>query len=92
MIVRILGEGQYELDDGMTADLDRLDAELNTALEGGDDAGFDRVLTELAERIRSSGRPLEPDRIVPSDLTVPAAGSTIEEVQKLLTSEDLGEA
>ncbi len=92
MIVRILGEGQYELDGAMTNDLDHLDAQLNAALEGGDQAGFDRVLTELVEKIRSGGKELEPDRIVPSDLTVPAVGSTIEEVRQLLTSEDLGEA
>ncbi|MGO9195918.1 MAG: PspA-associated protein PspAA [Acidimicrobiales bacterium] len=87
MIVRILGEGQYELPDDSLPSLEVLDAGLNAALEAGDDAGFELALQALVDKVRGSGRPLELTTIVPSDLTVPHAGATIEDLRKLLASE-----
>ena len=40
MIVRILGEGQFRVDDAATAELNRLDTELETAVNHNDEAAF----------------------------------------------------
>ena len=40
MIVRILGEGQFEVGDDGVPDLNRLDQDLQRALDGDDDAAF----------------------------------------------------
>ena len=69
MIVRILGEGQFELDDIEVASLEKLDQELVAALDANDEATFRDVLTRLVKRVRSEGKPVPADRFVPSKLT-----------------------
>jgi len=39
MIVRILGEGQFDVDDSATDELNALDATLEKAVNAGDEAG-----------------------------------------------------
>jgi hypothetical protein len=40
VIVRILSEGQYELDDEAVAELNALDDELTRSIDTGDDGAF----------------------------------------------------
>ena len=84
MIVRVLDEGQYELDEAAVARVEALDATLSQALGAGDEAWFTKALVRLVTEIRSSGRRLDPATIVPSDMAVPAEGSSLEEVRALL--------
>lgn len=84
MIVRVLDEGQYELDEDAVARVEALDATLSQALSAGDEAWFTRALASLLAEIRSSGRRLDPATIVPSDMAVPSEGSSLEEVRALL--------
>ncbi len=88
MIVRILGEGQYELADSAASELEALDAGLNKALESGDEGDFAQVLSRLINKVRTSGTEVDPGRFVPSELTVPHEGSTLAEVRELLDSAD----
>lgn len=87
MIVRILGDGPYELGDDQHADIHRLDEAMGAALEGGDGAALEQALGQLIAQIRSVGTPVPPDDLRPSDLVVPHEGSTLDEVQALLASE-----
>jgi hypothetical protein len=87
VIVRILGEGQYELPAEELAALENLDQQLNSAIEAGDEGRFDAVLAELTAKIRQ-GRELPASTIVPSELTVPHEGSTLDELRRLLSEED----
>lgn len=84
MIVRVLGEGQYELTPGQVERVEALDATLSQAVAGGDEAWFAKALDALLEEVRDRGRPLDPGTIVPSDLAVPHEGSTLAEVRSLL--------
>lgn len=86
MIVRILGEGQYQLPEDDLPELERLDHQLNEAIEDGDEAGFARVLGELIVKVKSA-KALEASTLVPSDLTVPHEGSSLAEVRDLLAEE-----
>ena len=90
MIVRILGESQFELDDSTAEKLDRLDDPLEAALQAGDAAAFATALDEIASWVRSHGTPVDPTTIVPSDLVLPPAGSDLAEVKALLESEGKG--
>lgn len=92
MIVRILGEGQYELDAGQAASLDELDRRLLAALEAKDETAFHKVLGELIAKVRSEGKPVGTDRFVPSDLTIPHETATLEELRQTLASEEATEA
>ena len=92
MIVRILGERQYEVGESELARLEELDEKLNTAIAANDEHGFADILASLIEDVRSSGTPVGPEVITPSNLTVPHEGATIAEVRELLNSEDLAES
>ena len=89
MIVRILGEGQFRVDDAATAELNQLDAALETAVEHGDEAAFVDALTNLLAQVRAHGSPLAPDILEESELILPHEDSSMDEVRKLLTDEGL---
>ncbi|MFF5531148.1 hypothetical protein ACFY71_01535 [Streptomyces cinerochromogenes] len=89
MIVRIMGEGQVRLDDSHLAELNQLDDELLAELESGDGEGFRRTLTALLDAVHRLGTPLPDDSLEPSDLILPAADATLEEVRALLGDEGL---
>ena len=89
MIVRSLGEGQFEVDDSATAELNALDANLEKAVNAGDDAAFRPALAALLDRVRSRGSPLAADTIKPSDLIVPNSDADVAGVRDLLTNDGL---
>jgi hypothetical protein len=91
VIVRILGEGQFTVDDAHADLLNGLDSGLERSVESGDEAAFQSALTDLLAQVRSIGVRLPDDSLEPSDAVLPAAGSSVEDVRLLLadTSEGL---
>jgi hypothetical protein len=89
VIVRILGEGQFRVDDAATTELNHLDSSLETAVEHNDEAAFRAALTGLLAQVRAQGSPLPPDTLEASDLILPHQDSSMDEVRKLLTEEGL---
>jgi hypothetical protein len=89
VIVRIMGEGQFELDDTQLRDLNALDDALSTAVDGGDDGQFRAALSALLEAVRSRGTPVADDALVDSDLVLPYEDAHIDEVRELLSGEGL---
>ncbi|MGD1011341.1 MAG: hypothetical protein ABR925_02220 [Acidimicrobiales bacterium] len=92
MIVRILGEGQFELQDSQIATLEELDKRLVAALDSGDEPVFRDVLARLVQEVRFKGTPVATDRFVPSDLTLPHESASLDELRELLASEDVTES
>mgnify|MGYP003482764915 CR=1 FL=1 len=89
MIVRIMGEGQLEVDDSRLTELSPLDDALTAAVEAGDDARFRSALVALLDAVRSLGSPVADDALVDSDLVLPFAEAHIDEVRELLSGEGL---
>ncbi len=89
MIVRILGEGQWEVSDDRLDELNRLDTEVEGAVEADDQVTFSRALAALLDDVRTAGSPLPADVLHDSDLILPHADATIEEVRALLSDEGL---
>ena len=89
MIVRILNEGQWELTDEHLTDLNKLDDEVEAAVERGDEAVFTTKLGALLDAVRSAGTPLPDDSLEDSDLILPPSDATLEEVRELLSDEGL---
>ena len=89
MIVRILGEGQRTVDDGELQDLNALDNDLVAAVDAGDADGFSSALSALLDKVRQMGTALPDDEIVPSDLVLPSADASLDEVRELLGDEGL---
>jgi len=89
VIVRIMGEGQLEIDDSRLTELNPLDDALSAAVESGDDAQFRSALVALLDAVRSLGSPVADDTLVDSDLVLPFAEAHIDEVRELLSGEGL---
>ena len=89
MIVRILGEGQFEVADGELDELNRLDAAVESAVEADDAEAFPTALEALLDGVRRAGNPLSVDSLEDSDLILPPADATIAEVRALLSDDGL---
>ena len=89
MIVRISGEGQFSIDDVATAELNRLDSELEAAVNRNDEAAFTAALHGLLDQVRAQGSALPADTLEPSDLILPPEDASMDEVRELLTEEGL---
>lgn len=89
MIVRILGEGQLEIPDDTMDGLNRLDTDLQDAVDSGDEDRFRTTLADLLATVRSVGQPVPDDRLVPSELMLPDADADLDEVRALLGDEGL---
>jgi hypothetical protein len=89
MIVRILGEGQFEVADSQLDGLNALDEAVESAVEADDNEAFGAALTALLDGVRSSGTPLAADSLEDSDLILPPADATIAEVRALLSDDGL---
>jgi hypothetical protein len=89
MILRILGEGQFEVADHTVEILNGIDNELQAAVDSGDEATFRRALDDLLELVREVGQRVPDEHLGPSELVLPAAESTLEEVRALLGNEGL---
>ncbi len=85
MIIRIMGEGQLQLDEAAVEELNKLDTNLEAAVEQNDEAAFGLSLQALLDRARAVGTALPADAIEPSDLILPREGATIDEVRDLLS-------
>ncbi|MDQ4084644.1 MAG: hypothetical protein M3165_02395 [Actinomycetota bacterium] len=89
MIVRILGEGQWRVDDGDVDALNPLDEKVERAVEASDEGAFRPALEDLLAAVRRSGSQVGLDELVDSDLILPPADASIEEVRDLLSDEGL---
>jgi hypothetical protein len=89
MIVRILGEGQWELDEAHLEALNALDTSVEQAIEAGDHPAFQQGLVALLDVVRQQGTRLEDDSLLDSDLILPMSDASLEEVRALLTDEGL---
>ncbi len=89
MIIRILGEGQFDVPDDSIDSLNELDAKLEAALEASDEATFGSALGALLDRVRSTGSPVAIDSLVPSDLVLPHESASLAEVRDLVSGDGL---
>lgn len=89
MIARIMGEGQVRLADTALTRLNELDNELLAAVESGDEEAFRRTLGALLATVRSLGEPLPDDALEPSELILPTADATLDEVKAMLKDDGL---
>ena len=89
MIVRILGEGQLQVDDSAAGELNALDATLDKAVNAGDEEAFRPALAALLDRVRELGTPVPADSFAPSDLILPYADASLADVRQMLAGDGL---
>ena len=89
MIVRLMGEGQYRVDDGCLARLDELDDAALAALDRDDEADLDAQLDEMWSVVQAEGTRLDDADLSASDLIIPPSDLTLEETRELFSDEGL---
>jgi len=85
VIVRVMGEGQFAVDDAHADLLNGLDSGLERAVESGDEDAFRVALTDLLSQVRALGERLPDDSLEASDALLPGEDSTLEDVRALLS-------
>jgi hypothetical protein len=81
MIIRILGEGQFRLDDKHFEDLNKIDNRIVDHLKKGDQIAFQKDLDKLISTAKDLGDPLDTVDIVQSDLIIPPEDLSFEEAK-----------
>jgi len=89
MIVRIMGEGQYRLDEEAAGRVNALDNEAVAAVEGDDEDAFHVAFEQMLELIRTDGEHMHDDELEPSDVIVPPADITFVEAAADFTGDGL---
>jgi chromosome condensin MukBEF complex kleisin-like MukF subunit len=89
VIVRLMGEGQWQVDDSLRARLDELDAETERAVEAGDEEALHAALHALHEAVRSAGEKLDHAHLAASDAVIPPEDLDLDEARALLAGEDI---
>ena len=87
MIVRVMGEGQYDVADHVLDHLNELDRQAMEALDREDEQELDGFLAQMGELVRSSGNRLPDEDLRASDVLVPSSDFTLEETRKLVSNE-----
>lgn len=89
MIVRIAGEGQYEVPDDLVERLNELDNDAVAAVEAGDEARFHELFDEMQKLVRDGAAPVPDDELVASQVILPPSDLSFEEAKGEFTGEGL---
>ncbi len=87
MIVRILGRGQFRLDDSLLGKLNTLDNAVASAVAAGDADGFARAFAALIAMVETDGTQVRDDELVTSDHVLPHVDTTLEEAREAFAGE-----
>jgi hypothetical protein len=87
VIVRLMGEGQFLVDDALLARLNELDDVVSRAVTDGDERALWTGLQTLADTVRESGEKLADEDLRPSDAIIPPEDLSLEEARALLADE-----
>ena len=84
-VVRIMGEGQFVVDDKALKKLNDIDNSLVQLVSNdrSDDTEFKKRLVELVSIVEQNGKQLDPKQIIQSDIILPSADLSIDEAKKL---------
>jgi hypothetical protein len=87
MIVRVIGNGQYEVDDALMERLNALDREAVNALERDDEESLDGALDAMSTLVQEEGRRLPDDELTSSQIVIPPSDLSLEETRKLVSEQ-----
>jgi hypothetical protein len=89
MIVRLMGEGQYRIDDALLNQLNELDNQAQAAMDAEDEPALDDKLDQMWQLVRDRGELLSDDELSASDLIIPPSDLTLEETRRLFSDQGL---
>jgi PspA-Associated protein len=89
VIVRLMGEGQYRLEEEAVNRLNQLDERAQEALDRDDEGELDRYLDEMAGLVRREGERVPDNEIAASDAIVPPSDLSLEETKQFFSEQGL---
>jgi hypothetical protein len=89
VIVRLMGEGQFRVDDSLQERLNELDDQAMAALEASNEVELDQKLEQMFALVRAEGERLPDDDLSASDVIIPPADLTLEETRELVSHDGL---
>jgi len=89
VIVRLMGEGQFEIDDEVAKGLNELDEQAAQAVEAGDEERLRGLLGRMAEAVRTNGTRIPDDDLSASEGIVPPDDLSLDEARLLFEGEGL---
>ncbi len=89
MIIRLMGEGQFEVDDEVAKGLNDLDEQAAEALERGDEEQLTELLQRMAEAVRTNGARVPDEELSASEAIIPPADLSLDEARQLFEDEGL---
>lgn len=89
MIIRILGEGQFRLDDSLVQKINKIDNQIVDHVSKGKKTEYVQDLANLISTIKELAEPVDPVDILPSDIIIPPSDLSFEEARKVFCDEGL---
>ena len=89
MIIRIFGDAQYRVDDGVLDQINAVDDDLEAAVQAGDQERFSRELKHLMALVRDTGERLDADHLAPSELILPPDDISLQEIAGGMSTDGL---
>ncbi len=89
MIVRLMGEGQFQAPDELAGELNELDNKAVDAVTSGDEERLRELLEQMARAVRERGEALDPADLSSSDLIIPPPDLSLDEARELFSGEGL---
>jgi hypothetical protein len=89
MIIRILGEGQFQLDEKLLDRVNKIDNQIVKHVTSGNKVEFAKDLANLISTVKELAEPLDPVELVGSDLIIPPADMSFEEARQVFCDEGL---
>lgn len=89
MIIRILGEGQFQIADEHYDRLNELDAAVEKAIESKDEDAFGPAFVALLDAVHQHGETLPDEELVESTLVLPPSDASLDDVAQLLGDDGL---
>ncbi|HUK95729.1 MAG TPA: hypothetical protein VLU96_11855 [Gaiellaceae bacterium] len=89
MIVRLMSEGRYEVDDEVAKGLNDIDDQAGAAVERGDEEALSELLRRMADAVRTNGVRVPDEDLSASEAIIPPDDLSLEEARRLFEDEGL---
>lgn len=89
MIVRLMGEGQFEVGEELLPTLNEIDDRAMAAADAKDEAELGRLLGDMWKLVLAKGSRLPDESLDASDVVIPPSDLTLEETTRLFSEQGL---
>jgi hypothetical protein len=89
MIVRLMGEGQYEIDKKHIDELNKIDNNIVKLVTKGDDRAYKSEFKKLTDYVHKYGKKMPDNVLKPSDIIIPPADLTLDEAREIFKGDGL---